>query len=86
LSSLIARQPYSPRLKDERPDADSACMTAVTPELDASGIACLRARLDELERRRVQLLPVAEARELLEAMRFEIAEVSWQLAELEALS
>ena len=56
----------------------------------AADLASLRERLDDLSRRRVQALhrptaPLnAAERRQLEAMRFDLAEVEWHLAQLEA--
>ena len=55
----------------------------------AADVALLHARLDDLGRRRVQALALpavascAVHRHQLEAMRFELAEVEWQLARLD---
>ena len=57
---------------------------------NAADIAVLRARLDDLARRREEALErtvvglTAPARQQLEAMRFELAEVEWHLAQLES--
>jgi len=56
----------------------------------AADLAQLRARLDDLARRRVAALeyPIAglssTERQQLEAMRFELAEVEWHLVQLES--
>jgi hypothetical protein len=56
---------------------------------NAADLASLRERLDDLSRRRVAALdrPTALSRPgklQLEAMRFELAEVEWHLAQLES--
>jgi hypothetical protein len=56
----------------------------------AADLAQLRARLDDLARRRVAALerPIAgltsTKRQQLEAMRYELAEVEWHIARLES--
>ena len=56
----------------------------------AADLAHLRARLDDLGRRRVAALdrpafaPDSRGRHQLEVMRFELAEVEWHLATLES--
>ena len=78
------------RLKNGAPGADSGAVTDAPHEgHDAAEVARLRHRLRELARRRdraverVGLFPNAANERQLEAMRFELAELEWRIAELE---
>jgi hypothetical protein len=69
------------------PGADVTVVDAPS-RTEAADLACLRKRLDDLSRRRVAALgqPTVSLseRHQLELMRFELAEVEWHLARLEA--
>lgn len=59
---------------------------------DSAELTQLRARVDELVHRRLaaleRLAPLSDSpsRRRLDAMRFELSELEWQLADLEAMS
>ena len=58
---------------------------------DAAELTQLRARVDELVQRRLAAverlapLPASPSRSRLDAMRLELSELQWQLADLEAM-
>ena len=76
-------------LKDSAPDADEPTVDAPDRTRQAD-LVRLRERLDDLGRRRLEALDrpavplTLTGRRQLEAMRFELAEVEWHLAQLES--